>query len=184
MWKWLERVIGSKPAQPDPGAPMVVHEAFGGAIRVFGAPVGSRWQSQERQREGNGFLSSTLLYLLPAQPAPMVLMAKVYTLTDGERPARPDETDWTDALGSLFEHVEAVDVQEAEQVHMRGVLPAVQGTLRGSAPDGWPLMIRERRAVFGPKQLIVSVMGPEPVVCSESDNVDSWFSETAFDLVS
>lgn len=189
------RLLGRLPGRPA-GAParlakgrfsIISHVAFGGAVRVLEAPLGEGWEYDENQREGDGFTVMVLKYLLPASPTPLALLAKIYTVQPGYAPPEePERTDWRAAFGPLFATIDNVAVQAAQLTTMGGtLLPAceaiVDGT--GSGSDA-PLRIRERRAILGAEQFIVTAMGPPDLFAAHAADVDQWFATAAFVPVS
>ncbi len=161
---------------------IVAHAAFDGAIRVFETPTGEGWKHDEAAREGDGFAVVVLKYVLDAQPGPLALLAKVYTLKDDQPPPPdPHSTDWGGAFKGLFKKIERVDQQDADQLTMKSSIPAVQATIDGESADyGQGLRIRERRAVVGREQFIVTAMGPLEVFEDHAQQVDAWFTSVAF----
>ncbi len=49
----LSRLFGARPRRAK--LSIVVHEAHGGAIRIFETPRGEGWSYQEDAREGDGY---------------------------------------------------------------------------------------------------------------------------------
>jgi hypothetical protein len=176
---FLSRLFGAKaPVKPR----IVAHVAHGGAIRVFEAPTSDGWQHDEVARSGDGFSTRVVKYVLDAQPAPLALLAKVYTI-DADRPPPDDPrgTDWRAAFAALFSAIERVDDVDADQLTMKSSIPAVQATIDGtSADNGRPLRIRERRSVVGREQFIVTAMGPYEVFEDHAAEIESWFTSVAF----
>jgi hypothetical protein len=172
----FSRIFRSKPAEPS----VVVHEAHGGAIRIFETPRGVGWGSVEETREGDGYTVMVLKYLLPAPPTPLVLLAKVYTHgPDVTLEATPP--DWREALGALFSSIATLDAVDTTQTTMTGALPAWEAVIDGVGADPVePLRIRERRSVLGRELFVVTAMGPPSLLAVHTSDVENWFEGSAF----
>jgi hypothetical protein len=159
---------------------VVVHEAHGGAIRIFETPRGAGWGFVEETREGDGYTVMVLKYLLPATPTPLVLLAKIYThAPDVTLEAGPP--DWRDALGALFSSMTTLDAIDTTQTTMTGALSAWEAVIDGVGADPVaPLRIRERRSVLGRELFIVTAMGPPSLLDVHTSDVESWFASSAF----
>lgn len=170
----------------DAGTPMKVpklraYEAFNGAVRVLEAPAGKAWEVDEDGRQGQGFLAMSLRFIRPAEPAPMALLAKIYTLIDGTKPNDPAATDWRSAFAPLFASIDRVDVTTTEQLTMESSLPATEVIVEGvSADGGFPLRIRERRAVLGNEEFVVTAMCAISLLERFAGHIDAWFDTVAF----
>lgn len=158
---------------------VLVHEAFGGAIRVFESPTDEAWQVYEDSREGDGFVVMVLKYVLPTQPAPLVLLAKIYTLDYAPEP--PSEANWAVDFEPLFAGEPAIDVVQSEQLTMQTKLPAYEASVVGPAADyDGILKIRERRSVKEQEQFIVTAMGPSEVFDAHPGDIEKWFENSTF----
>lgn len=174
----LARILGLGPKPPKPST--IVHEAHGGAIRIFETPRGDGWVFQEDAREGEDFTVRVLKYVLPSQPTPLVLLAKIYTNTTSAT-HEPTEPNWREALGALFSSVSTVEARETRQTTMTSSLPAWEAVIDGTGADpAAPLRIRERRSMFGRELFIVTAMGPPDLFASHAQDVDNWFTSAAF----
>lgn len=174
----LARILRGRPKPPRPS--VVVHEAHGGAIRVFETPRGAGWGFQEDAREGDGFTVMVLKYVLPDKPTPLALLAKIYTHHPSAAPA-PTEPDWRAALGTLFSSIATVEARATEQTTMTSSLPAWEAVIDGvGAEPVAHLRIRERRSVLGRELFIVTAMGPPALFASHSQDIDNWFTSSAF----
>ena len=60
----FSKLFGGGEAKPK----IVAHVACGGAIRIFGAPPAPPWHFEEIEREGDGFVATELVYMLPGEP--------------------------------------------------------------------------------------------------------------------
>ena len=177
---WFDRWFRPKtPAETPRKSEIRVHEACGGAIRVFGVPTDPAWQSGEDQREGDGYVVQVLRYILPDQPSPLALLAKVYTLDDGA-PEDPGDTDWRASLGGLFDTIDDVATVPCTQTTMRSSLPAVEATVRGVGTEGEARVIRERRAVLANEQFLVTAIGTPAQFEAHAEAIDGWFENAAF----
>lgn len=174
----ISRLLGRR--QDDaPGT--LVHEACGGAIRVFGVPAGPEWCAQEDQREGDGFVLDVLKYVLEAEPFPLTLSAKVYTLQAEEGPPEdPVATAWAEVFGELFVAPPDVNTNASEQTTMRILLKAMEARITGVGKQGVPMFIRERRAVRDQQQFIVTAYGPAQLCEVHAAMIDAWFQNVAF----
>jgi hypothetical protein len=179
---FLSRLFGgAKP--PAPWTPRVVdHVAFDGAIRVIETPRGEGWTYTEESREGEGFTVMVLKYILPASPAPLALLAKVYTHADGwAPPADPSTTNWRQVLRSLFSEISGLSTMATRQLTMTRALPASEATLDGIGADSGLLWrLRECRAVLDRELFIVSVMGTPALFETHAADIDRWFDSAAF----
>ena len=177
---FFSRLLGG-PKEYNPS--MVAHVAFDGAIRVIEAPVSKAWQHDEDAREVDGYTVMSLKYILPASPAPLALLAKIYTIKDGYAPPEdPATTDWRRVLDVLFAEIASVTVQATHQTTMQGTqLPACEAVLDGTGADtGAPLRIRERRAVLDHEQFMLTAMGTPELFAANAREIDNWFSTAAF----
>jgi hypothetical protein len=176
FWSKLLGTEARKPHQLD----VLVHEAFGGAIRVFEVPTAQGWQYVEDQRRGDDFTVMVLRYGLPMQPMPLTLIAKIYTL-EGRAPEDPQSTDWRAVFGGLFSNLSNVSVQKSSQLTMKSSLEAVEAVIDGVAADPpAPLRIRERRAVAGNEQFIVGALGSPTAFDEHAAEIERWFSMATF----
>lgn len=175
----FSRLLGK---QQDQLPNTLVHEACGGAIRVFGVPNGEGWYSQEDEREGDGFVVNVLKYVLDAEPFPLTLSAKVYSLPAREgAPEDPAATDWISIFGSLFRTEPEVAANSGEQTTMHVMLKAMEARITGvEREQGAPLFIRERRAVLGKQQFIVTASGPVELCKTQVATIEAWFQNVAF----
>jgi hypothetical protein len=173
---FFSRILGARPPQLS----VVVHEAFEGAIRIFETPRGNGWQYREDARQGDGFTVMVLKYWLPATPAPLTLLAKIYTHDPGvaQDPLPPD---WRNILGPLFSSIATVETRQTSQTTMSGSLPACEAVIdgEGSNPVA-PLRLRERRAVLGHELFIVGAVGPPDLFASQAEDIEKWFESSAF----
>ena len=180
--RFLSRLLGrTKPeARWQPG--LVAHEAFGGAIRVIETPRSAGWQHAEESRQGDGFTVMVLKYLLPAAPAPLALLAKIYTNAEDRPPPQdPATTDWRLIFGPLLSEISGLTTLATRQLTMTRALPAVEAVLDGVGADsGLPLRIRERRAVVERELFIVTAMGSPALFAAHAADVDRWFDSAAF----
>jgi hypothetical protein len=180
----LLRSEGAPPPRLAKGRFSVIsHVAFDGAVRVLEAPLGEGWAYDEAEREGDGFTVMVLKYLLPAEPTPLALLAKIYTVEPGYTPPEdPERTDWRMAFGPLFAVIENVAVHPTRQTTMAGTsLPACEAIVDGPSGDaGAPLRIRERRAVLAEQQFIVTAMGPPELLAAHAVDVEKWFATAVF----
>jgi len=175
---FFSRILGIRPKPAKPS--IIAHEAHGGAIRVFETPLGEDWGYQEDSREGDGFTVMVLKYVLPATPTPLALLAKVYTHHPASAP-EPRAPEWREALGVLFSSIATVDARDATQTTMTGSLPAWEAIIDGvGAEPVAPLRIRERRSVLGRELFIVTAMGPPDMFAAQAQDIDNWFSSSAF----
>jgi hypothetical protein len=178
----LSRLFGGgKPPAPwNPSG--VAHVAFDGAIRVIETPRGEGWRHFEESREGEGFTVMVLKYILPAQPAPLALLAKIYTNGEGwEPPKDPATTDWREIFRPLLSEISGLTTLATRQLTMAAALPAWEAALDGvGAESGVPLRIRERRAVLGRELFIVTAMGSPALFEAHAANIDRWFDTAAF----
>jgi hypothetical protein len=183
---FLSRLLGrgKPPAKWEP--PVVAHEAFDGAIRVIETPRGPGWERSEDGRRGDGFTVMVLKYILPATPAPLALLAKVYTnAEDRPPPDDPAATDWRRIFGPLLSEISNVTTLATRQLTMTKALPAWEAVLDGVGADsGLPLRIRERRAVLARELYIVTAMGSPALFETYAGDIDRWFDSAAFVPVS
>jgi hypothetical protein len=174
----LSRILGIRPRPAK--LSVVVHEAHGGAIRIFETPRGEGWGWQEDAREGDGFTVMVLKYVLAATPTPLVLLAKIYTHHPATAP-EPKAPNWREALGGLFSSVATVDARETTQTTMSSSLLAWEAVIDGvGAEPATPLRIRERRSMLGRELFIVTAMGPPALFAANAQDVDNWFESAAF----
>lgn len=175
-------------AQPPGAEPAVikvpkfkVHQAFDGAVRIAQAPGGKAWRIVEDGREGQGFLAMSLMFIRDADPAPLVLLAKIFTLTDGRTPNDPSTTDWRAGFASVFSEITRVDQIVASQPTLQEPLLATEVSVEGVSPDGaCTLLIRERRAVHGHEEFMVTAMGPRELWEQHAVRIDAWFASVVF----
>jgi hypothetical protein len=161
---------------------ILAHIAFDGAIRVFESPTSEGWQNSENHRAGDGFTVMVLKYILPMSPMPLALLAKIYTV-EGTRdpPEDPKTTDWRAAFQALFSTFSGVETRAAKQLTMTDSLDAFEAVLDGiGAEPAVPLRVRERRARLGSEQFIVTAMGSPVAFEEHADEIDRWFSTSAF----
>lgn len=166
------------------GAPRVaVHEAFNGMIRVYGVPDVVDPEPVEEVREGDGFIVHVLKYHLDTGSIPLTLSAKIYALhPDAGAPEDPSGTDWSGLFGVLFAAGPEVIISSSEQTTMTEQVPAMQATITGKEREsGVRLRIRERRAVQGQLQMIVTASGPMDLLDMHQGSVSAWFDAVAFD---
>ncbi|MBP9086834.1 MAG: hypothetical protein KBG15_11990 [Kofleriaceae bacterium] len=157
------------------------HVAFDGAVSIAQAPGGKAWRIVEDGREGQGFLAMSLMFIRDAEPAPLVLLAKIFTLTDGRKPNDPSTTDWRAGFASLFSAIDRVDQVVTTQSTLQDPLPATEVRVEGTSPDGeFPLCIRERRAVHGHEEFMVTAMGPRELCEQHAVRIDAWFASVVF----
>jgi hypothetical protein len=157
------------------------HLAFDGAVRIAQAPGGKAWRIVEDGREGQGFLAMSLMFIRDAEPAPLVLLAKIFTLTDGRKPNDPSTTDWRAGFASVFSAIDRVDQVATTQGTLQDPLPATEVSVEGTSPDGeFALCIRERRAVHGPEEFMVTAMGPRDLFEQHAVRIDAWFASVVF----
>lgn len=178
---FFSRLFGSSPparAQPR----LRAHIAFDGAIRVFETPTSEGWQIAEDQRRGADFTVMVLKYILPMEPMPLALLAKLYTADGGAAPPRaPATVDWQSAFGSLFSSFSNVETRVSKQLTMTDALPATEAVLDGVGADlAVPLRIRERRAVLNHEEFIVTAMGSPTAFEQHAAEIEQWFSTSAF----
>ena len=175
---WLKKLFGGqKAASPRREFAVLTHEAFGGAIRVIEAPTADTWVWDEAERSGDGFTVMLLKYLHPAEPFPLALMVKIYTLAYAPEP--PADTDWPAAFDGLFSELQSVDVKQTQQTTMTSLLDATEALLTGTDQQGAALVVRERRAIFKNEQFIVTAMGPAEAMQTHQSTVDKWFETAA-----
>jgi len=172
---WFRRWF-PEPIPPLP-APQV-HEACGGAIRVTGAPADRQWGRQEDEDVREGGHVRVLRYTLHDGPAAMTLVAEVTTLDSCPDPVT--DAGWKDELVALFLEMDEVVVSEAEQPTLTAPLAAREVEALGTSPSGWPIALRERRAVRGNQRFIVRARGPLGTMEGWQGVVDAWFAHTAF----
>ncbi len=182
---FLSRLFGAGP--PTTWNPSVVaHVAFDGAVRVIETPRGDGWVPSEESREGAGFTVMVLKYILPATPAPLALLAKVYTHgEDAAPPADPSTTDWRQIFRPLLSEISGLSTLATRQLTMTKALPACEAVLDGIGADaGLPLRIRERRAVLDRELFIVTAMGSPALFEARAADIDRWFDSTTFEPLS
>lgn len=169
---------GDKRAAPG----LVAHVAFDGAIRVIETPRGDGWQHSEQSREGDGFTVLVLKYILPAAPAPLALLAKIYTFGEDRTPPEdPATTDWRGVFRPLLSEVSDLRILATRQLTMTKALPSWEASLDGLGADsGTPLRIRERRAVVDRELFIVTAMGSPALFRAYAADIDRWFDSAAF----
>ncbi len=175
------------PAAPDATPALIKvpkfkeHQAFDGAVRIAQAPGGKAWRVVEDGREGQGFLAMSLMYIRDAEPTPLVLLAKIFTLTDGRKPNDPSTTDWRAGFASVFSAIDRVDQVATAQATLQEPLPATEVRVQGPSPDGeFTLCIRERRAVHGHEEFMVTAMGPRELFEQHAVRIDAWFASVVF----
>ena len=153
-----------------------------GAIRVFECPISEGWQNTETQRTGDGFEVWVLKYLLPLNPTPLALLAKIYELdATWVPPEAPETTDWRALFAPLFSSVASVKTEATRQLTMNGSLDAVEAVIDGIGADtAGPLRIRERRARRGQEQFVVTAMGSRADYDAHAEEIERWFSTSAF----
>jgi hypothetical protein len=161
---------------------ILAHIAFGGAIRVFETPTSEGWRNTEDQRQGEDFAVMVLKYILPMEPVPLALLAKTYTAQGaGAPPQDPSSTDWRAAFQALFSSFSNVETRGSKQLTMTDSLAAVEAVLEGTGSNpAVPLRIRERRAVLGNEQFIVTAMGSPTAFEEHAGEIEQWFSTSAF----
>ncbi|WP_338866092.1 hypothetical protein [Myxococcus stipitatus] len=161
---------------------IVVHDAFDGAIRVIEAPTSDGWHSAEEERRGEDFSLKVLKYILPLEPMPLALLAKSCTVdAGGEPPDDPGTKDWQAVFQSLFSSVSKVETRVSKQLTMTGTLMATEAILEGlGAEPAVSLCIRERRAVLGQEEFIVTAIGSPDAFKQYGPEIDQWFSTVAF----
>jgi hypothetical protein len=177
---FLSRLLGGgKPPAPPS---VVAHVACGGAIRVIETPRGPGWEQAEDGREGDGFTVMVLKYVLPASPAPLVLLAKIYTNLPGAPPPQdPSTTDWREIFRPLLSEISGLSTLATRQLTMTRALPACEAVIDGTGADsGAPLRIRERRAVLDRELFIVTAMGSQALFAAHAEEIDRWFDSAAF----
>jgi hypothetical protein len=182
---FLSRLFGAKPpAKWNPS--VVAHVAFDGAISVIETPRGEEWQHFEESREGEGFTVMVLKYILPASPAPLALLAKIYTNgEDWAPPADPSTTDWRPIFRPLLSEISGLTTLATRQRLMTRALPASEAVLDGIGADSAaPLRIRERRAVLDRELFIVTAMGSPALFEAYAGDIDRWFDSTIFEPLS
>lgn len=159
----------------------VVHESFGGAIRIFETPRGKEWIYREDAREGDDFTVMVLKYVLPSTPTPLVLLAKIYTNEKDQSAEAAQVPDWRKLLGSLFSTVATVDARETKQTTMSSELPAWEAVIDGiGANPAAPLRIRERRSILSHELFIVGAIGSPELFAAHAETIDKWFESSAF----
>jgi hypothetical protein len=171
---------GSKPeAKWEPS--VIAHTAGDGAIRALDVPRGPGWEHAEDARQGDGFTVVVLKYILPATPAPLALLAKIYTNDEGEPlPEDPAATDWRRIFRPLLSEISSVTTLATRQLTMTKALPAWEAVIDGVGADsGAPLRIRERRAVLDRELFIVTAMGSPALFDAHAGEIDRWFDSTA-----
>ena len=157
------------------------HQAFDGSVRIAQAPGGKAWRIVEDGREGQGFLAMSLMFIRDAEPAPLVLLAKIFTLTDGRKPNDPSTTDWRAGFASVFSAIDRVVQVTTTQGTLQDPLPATEVSVEGTSPDGeFTLCIRERRAVHGQEEFMVTAMGPRELFEQHAVRIDAWFASVVF----
>ena len=164
-------------AEPKIGA----HIAFDGAIRVLEAPAGEGWRDDEIKRRGEGFKVIALKYVSNDAPVPLALAAKLYT-HDPERPPPPPlERDWPALFQAMFAAPPIVTTRPGRLRTPARELAAVEVVLEGTGatPPG-PLRVRERRAVVGREELVVTAFGPPSAFAAHERDVDAWFETAVF----
>lgn len=171
---FFSRLFGTKAPAPR----VIAHVAFGGAIRVIESPTSDAWEVAENERSGEDFTVRVVKYVLPMEPAPLALLAKIYTGSAVAEP--PERTDWRAVFGSLFSEISSVETKAATQLTMKGSLGGVEALLSGTSADGVPIRLRERRSVQGREQFIVTAMGPADAFAAHPDEIERWFSTSAF----
>jgi hypothetical protein len=179
---FLSRLLGGGKPPPRWEPSVAAHEAFDGAIRVIEAPRGPGWERAQESRQGDGFTALVLKYILPVAPAPLVLLAKIYTnAEDRPAPEGPATTDWRAIFRPLLSEISSVTTLATRQLTMTKALPAWEAVLDGVGADsGAPLRIRERRAVVDRELFIVTAMGSPALFAAHAADVDRWFDGTAF----
>jgi hypothetical protein len=161
---------------------ILAHIAFGGAIRVLETPTSAGWQNAEDQRQGEDFTVMVLKYILPMEPMPLALLAKIYTAQGaGAPPQDPSTTDWRAAFQTLFSSFSNVETRGSQQLTMTDSLAAVEAVIEGTGSNpSVPLRIRERRSVLGNEQFIVTAMGSPAAFEGHGEEIEQWFSTSAF----
>jgi len=184
---FLSRLFGVEvPAKWEPS--VIAHTAFGGAITVIETPRGEGWQHFEESREGEGFTVMVLKYILPASPAspaPLGLLAKIYThAEDWAPPEDPATTSWREIFRPLLSDVSNLATLATRQRLMTHAIPATEAVLDGLGADsGLPLRIRERRSVLGRELFIVTAMGSPALFEVHAADIDRWFDSATFEPV-
>jgi hypothetical protein len=178
---FFSRLFGaSSPAKDRPR--ILVHVAFDGAIRVFETPTSEGWQAAEDQRQGEDFTVMVLKYILPMEPMPLGLLAKIYTMDGGCQPPQdPSSTDWRAEFQALFSSFSNVETRASKQLTMTDSLTATEAVIEGVGADpAVPLRVRERRAVLGNEKFIVTAIGSPAAFDQHAGEIEQWFSTSAF----
>ena len=177
---FLSRLFGGSSSARQPPR-IVAHSAFDGAIRVFEVPTSAGWQSAEDERRGNDFTVVVLKYILPMEPMPLALLAKIYTLEEEAAPQDPTATDWRAAFQALFASFSNVETRASKQLTMTGSLDAVETVLDGVGVEpAVPLRVRERRSILGHEEFMVTAIGSPAAFAEHADEIERWFSTSAF----
>lgn len=123
-----------------------------------------------------------LKYIFPMSPVPLALLAKIYAVDDGrQKPQDPRQTDWREVFQPLFSSFTAVQTHPAQQLTMKSSLEAMEAVIDGvGAEPAVSLRVRERRAVAGQEQFIVTAMGTPGAFEEHASEIESWFSTSAF----
>ncbi len=176
---WFSRLFGTAGSSRPR---IVAHLAFDGAVRVLEAPTSEGWRSAEDERRGEDFSVKVLKYVLPLDPVPLALLAKVYALEGAaEPPPDPKSTDWRAAFDALFASIGSLETREARQLTMTSELPAFEAVLEGTGRQpAEPLRLRERRAVSAREQFIVTAMGAPSAFVAHAEEIERWFATSAF----
>jgi hypothetical protein len=181
---FLSRLFGVKaPAKWEPA--VIAHAAFDGAINVIETPRGEGWKQFEESRQGEGFTVMVLKYILPVQPAPLALLAKIYTNDEGWAPPEdPATTNWREIFRALLSDISGVTTLATRQRLMTHAIPATEAVIDGLGADsGLPLRLRERRAVLGRELFIVTAMGSPALFEAHAGDIDRWFDSATFEAV-
>lgn len=122
-----------------------------------------------------------LKYVLSMQPLPLALLVKSYTLEVGSSPpGDPSTTDWRKIFQALFSSFTSVETQASKQLTMTNSLDAVEAVIDGMGTQpAVPMRVRERRAVMGNEQFIVTAIGSPAAFQQHGDEIDRWFSTSA-----
>ncbi len=178
---FFSRLFGSSSPAKAPSR-IRVHIAFDGAIRVLETPASEGWQIDEDQRRGADFTVRVLKYILPMDPMPLALLAKIYSVEGGAAPPRdPATLDWQSVFGALFSSFSNVELRGSQQLTMTDSLTATEAVLDGVSADlAVPLRIRERRAVLNHEEFIVTAMGSTAAFEQHATEIEQWFSTSAF----
>ena len=123
-----------------------------------------------------------LNYTREANPTPLGLLAKIYTVDPSrDAPEDPRTTDFRAEFAALFTTMSAVDLLDARQLTMQRSIGAAEVRIDGNGADQVsPLRISERRAVLGHEQLVVTAVGSIAAFQELQADIDRWFESVAF----